>query len=125
MPGGAGGGTNGTGGGSGEQSEIEITADILKQKDPMTGGPFVDIVLDMALGTRFADFRRDVHNVVHALRTRRVSSLRQRVDALADLRGHLERDLAREAFRHNCGRGSMGYQIHDIADKASSWASCN
>lgn len=35
------------------------------------------------------------------------------------------RDLAREAFRHNCGRGSMGYQIHDIADKASSWASCN
>lgn len=28
----------------------------------------VDIVLDMALGTRFADFRRDVHNVVHALR---------------------------------------------------------
>ena len=27
---------------------IEITADILKQKDPMTGGPFVDIVLDTA-----------------------------------------------------------------------------
>jgi len=27
---------------------IEITADILKQKDPMTGRPFVDIVLDTA-----------------------------------------------------------------------------
>jgi 6-phosphogluconate dehydrogenase len=27
---------------------IEITADILQQKDPMTGGPFVDIVLDTA-----------------------------------------------------------------------------
>ncbi|MBL8234335.1 MAG: NADP-dependent phosphogluconate dehydrogenase [Bryobacterales bacterium] len=27
---------------------IEITADILKQKDPMTGKPFVDIVLDTA-----------------------------------------------------------------------------
>ena len=27
---------------------IEITADILKQKDPMTGAPFVDIVLDTA-----------------------------------------------------------------------------
>jgi 6-phosphogluconate dehydrogenase len=27
---------------------IEITADILKQKDPMTGGAFVDIVLDTA-----------------------------------------------------------------------------
>lgn len=34
------------------------------------------------------------------------------------------RDLAREAFRNDCGRGSRGYQIHDIADKASSWASC-
>src|SRR5690606_31373522 len=27
---------------------IAITADILKQKDPVTGGPFVDIVLDTA-----------------------------------------------------------------------------
>ncbi len=27
---------------------IEITADILKQKDPVTGGPFVDVVLDTA-----------------------------------------------------------------------------
>ncbi len=27
---------------------IEITADILRQKDPMAGGPFVDIVLDTA-----------------------------------------------------------------------------
>jgi 6-phosphogluconate dehydrogenase len=27
---------------------IEITADILKQKDPVTGGPFVDVVLDAA-----------------------------------------------------------------------------
>lgn len=27
---------------------IEITADILQQKDPVTGGPFVDIVLDTA-----------------------------------------------------------------------------
>jgi 6-phosphogluconate dehydrogenase len=27
---------------------IQITADILQQKDPMTGGPFVDIVLDTA-----------------------------------------------------------------------------
>ncbi len=31
---------------------------------------FVDIVLDMTLGTRFADFRRDVRNLVHALRAR-------------------------------------------------------
>ena len=27
---------------------IEITADVLRQKDPVTGGPFVDIVLDTA-----------------------------------------------------------------------------
>ena len=27
---------------------IEITADILQQKDPVTGKPFVDVVLDTA-----------------------------------------------------------------------------
>ncbi len=75
---------------------IEITADILKQKDPVTGKPFVDVVLDAAgqKGTgkwtinSALDLGVPVPTMAEAVFARNISAIKdERVSAAGVLRG--------------------------------------
>jgi len=82
---------------------IEITADILRQQDPATGKPFVDVVLDAAgqkgtgkwTSTNALDFGIPANTIAEAVFARCMSAIKEeRVAASKVLSGPPEKDRA-------------------------------
>jgi 6-phosphogluconate dehydrogenase len=82
---------------------IEITADILRQTDPVTGKPFVDVVLDAAgqkgtgkwTSTNALDFGIPANTIAEAVFARCMSAIKEeRVAASRILSGPPEKDRA-------------------------------
>src|SRR5690606_19833965 len=82
---------------------IEITADILRQTDPVTGKPFVDIVLDAAgqkgtgkwTSTSALDLGIPAATIAEAVFARAMSALKdERISASRTLRGPNAREVA-------------------------------
>ena len=129
---------------------IEITADILRFKDPRTGGPFVDAVLDTAgnKGTgkwttsAALDFGTPAATIGEAVFARYISAFKEeRVAASEQLQGpgHAEAEQARkqffpgdtELFINAVGNAlyaskicsyAQGFQLMDHAAKEHGWS---
>ncbi|MEM8834376.1 MAG: NADP-dependent phosphogluconate dehydrogenase [Planctomycetota bacterium] len=128
---------------------IEITADILKQADPETGKPFVDVVLDAAgqkgTGRWTAKIALDMGvpamTIAEAVFARAISALKQeRVHASSTLGGpglDAAGELVRERFQSrdefvdavghalHCAKiaaYAQGFQLMDAAGKEHDWA---
>ena len=122
---------------------IEITADILRQKDPVTGEPFVDVVLDTAqqkgtgkwTGTDALDRGVPAVTIAEAVFARSLSALKdQRVSAARTLAGPgnkpghgFEND---DAFIDAVGRAlyggkvcayAQGFQLMQAASDEENW----
>jgi len=93
---------------------IEITADILKQKDPRTGGAFVDIVLDTAgqkgtgkwTSVNALDMGTPAPTIAEAVFARCLS-------AVKDERVAASKVLAGPEFRYDGDRDELVQAIHD------------
>jgi 6-phosphogluconate dehydrogenase len=123
---------------------VEITADVLKQKDPVTGKPFVDIVLDAAgqkgtgkwTSTSALDMGVPAATIAEAVFARNMSAVKEeRVAASKLLKGPPEKfQLGSEAERrkfidacHNalyCSKicsYAQGFQLLAAAGKQYHW----
>ncbi|QYU66044.1 NADP-dependent phosphogluconate dehydrogenase [Leptolyngbya sp. 15MV] len=121
---------------------IEITADVLRQKDPVTGKPFVDVVLDAA-GQKGTGKWTSQHalelgvagaTIAEAVFARNISAIKdQRVAASRILAGPQQRpDVGdRQAFIAAIGRAlycskicsyAQGFQLMDAAAAHYKWS---